>query len=266
VKDKLDLIESRLQTLIEGGINLLLPWSPQQILARLLVEAMQTNLVASPDNQTILAPDTFQVSIHPSRLDYWQDHQNFLENIAQELYQVGTEVGFHFKSRPRLVLVADPARAVNELKVTASIAQPWVKKTSSFMIEQEGSHEEEPSSIPRNAFLIVNGSRHVPLSQTVINIGRRLDNHLVIDDPRVSRNHVQLRAIKGRYILFDLNSTGGTFVNGQRISQYTLNPGDVISLAGFPLIYGQDLATGSLNLPDRQEPGGSDLVTKPLKP
>ena len=78
------------------------------------------------------------------------------------------------------------------------------------------------------------------LTQAVINIGRRLDNTLVVDDPRVSRNHAQIRAIKGRFVLFDLNSTGGTFVNGQRTNQTVLYPGDVISLAGASLIFGQD--------------------------
>lgn len=73
-----------------------------------------------------------------------------------------------------------------------------------------------------------------------MNVGRRLENHLVIDDPRISRNHAQLRAINGRYVLFDLNSTGGSFVNGQRTSQTVLYPGDVISLAGVALIFGQD--------------------------
>jgi pSer/pThr/pTyr-binding forkhead associated (FHA) protein len=75
----------------------------------------------------------------------------------------------------------------------------------------------------------------------VINIGRRLDNHVVIDDPRISRNHAQIREIKGRFVIFDLNSTGGTYVNGDRINQSVLYPGDVISLAGVTLIFGQDL-------------------------
>jgi pSer/pThr/pTyr-binding forkhead associated (FHA) protein len=51
---------------------------------------------------------------------------------------------------------------------------------------------------------------------------------IVIDDPRVSRNHAQLRDT-GRFVLFDLNSTGGP-QNGQRTSQTVLYPGDVISL------------------------------------
>lgn len=95
-------------------------------------------------------------------------------------------------------------------------------------------------SIPENAFLIIEGVKVHSLTEPVVNIGRRLENHLVIDDPRVSRNHAQLRAVKGRFVLFDLNSTGGTFVNGQRTSQTVLYPGDVISLAGVALIFGQD--------------------------
>jgi pSer/pThr/pTyr-binding forkhead associated (FHA) protein len=95
-----------------------------------------------------------------------------------------------------------------------------------------------------------------PLKKSIINIGRRLDNHLVIDDPRVSRNHSQLRAIKGRFVIFDLNSTGGTFVNGQRTSQSVLYPGDVISLAGVPLVFGQD------NPPPRPDLAQTDPLTK----
>ena len=95
-----------------------------------------------------------------------------------------------------------------------------------------------------NAFLIVGAKKIIPINRPVINIGRRLDNQVVIDDPRVSRAHSQLRVTKGRFALFDLNSTGGTFVNGQRINKSILHPGDVISLAGVTLIFGQDLPSG----------------------
>jgi pSer/pThr/pTyr-binding forkhead associated (FHA) protein len=52
--------------------------------------------------------------------------------------------------------------------------------------------------------------------------------------------HAQLRAIRGRYVIFDLGSSGGTFINGVRLGQSTLAPGDVISLAGVNLVFGQD--------------------------
>lgn len=98
---------------------------------------------------------------------------------------------------------------------------------------------DDVSTIPEDAFVIIDGTRVIPLNQAVINIGRRIENTLVVDDPRVSRTHAQMRAINGRYIIFDLNSTGGTFVNGERVKQTVLYPGDVISLAGADLIYGQ---------------------------
>ena len=99
---------------------------------------------------------------------------------------------------------------------------------------------EEIDIIPSNAFFIIEGARFYPLARTVINIGRRLENDLVIDDPRVSRNHAQLRAVEGHYILIDLNSTGGTFVNGTRISETIIYPNDTISLGGVLLIFHQD--------------------------
>jgi len=93
----------------------------------------------------------------------------------------------------------------------------------------------------------------------VLNIGRREDNHLVTDDPRVSRTHAQLRAVRGVYYLFDLNSTGGTFVNGEAVMRWPLKPGDVISLAGFPIIYGQDASPDLPVQPGAQKgmPSGS---------
>jgi pSer/pThr/pTyr-binding forkhead associated (FHA) protein len=97
----------------------------------------------------------------------------------------------------------------------------------------------DTTTIPEEAFLVIDGAKVFPLNSPVINIGRRLENNLVIDDPRVSRTHAQLRAINGRFVLFDLNSTGGTFINGQKVIQSVIYPGDVISLSGVTLVYGQ---------------------------
>lgn len=100
-----------------------------------------------------------------------------------------------------------------------------------------GNYNEK--TIPASAFLIVN-SQIFPLDKELINIGRKLDNHIVIHDPRVSRNHAQLRVMDGQFVVLDLNSTGGTFVNGQRVTKSVLYSGDTISLSGVPLKFVED--------------------------
>jgi pSer/pThr/pTyr-binding forkhead associated (FHA) protein len=104
--------------------------------------------------------------------------------------------------------------------------------------------------IPQNAAFHFESGRTVPLVKLVISIGRQLENQLVLDDPRVSRDHAQLRAVKGEYVLSDLNSSSGTFVNGKRITQCVLYPNDVVSIGGIELTYTQDTSLTRRDLTD----------------
>lgn len=82
--------------------------------------------------------------------------------------------------------------------------------------------------------------REFSISKTLLSIGRGLDNELVIDDPRVSRHHSQITFRHGHYLLRDLRSTNGTFVNGQTIEAVVLASGDVVSIGGFELLFSQE--------------------------
>ena len=105
--------------------------------------------------------------------------------------------------------------------------------------------EGKDDSLPENAFLIIEGTKAIPLNQSTITIGRHQDNMVVIDDPRVSRHHMELRVIQGRFILFDLGSSGGTYINGQRTNQAVIYPGDVISLAGVNITFVRDVSNSN---------------------
>jgi len=115
--------------------------------------------------------------------------------------------------------------------------------------------------IPANSFLVIAGTKAIPLDKTVISIGRSHDNSLVLDDPRVSRHHVENRVIRDHFVLFDLNSSGGTYVNGQRIGQGLLYPGDLISLAGVNLVFMQ-----GTHLPGRGAADGNTMVGPGQRP
>jgi pSer/pThr/pTyr-binding forkhead associated (FHA) protein len=70
------------------------------------------------------------------------------------------------------------------------------------------------------------------LTQTVIRIGRHPENDLRFDlelDRDASSRHAEIRLEEGRYVLTDLGSTNGTFVNGERLTgTRALHDGDVI--------------------------------------
>ena len=71
---------------------------------------------------------------------------------------------------------------LQQIHLSAKISLEHLDQTTDLEIEPEGNG----LSIPANAF-IVNGTEVFPPTQSVINIGRRTDNQLVIDDPRISR-------------------------------------------------------------------------------
>jgi hypothetical protein len=70
-----------------------------------------------------------------------------------------------------------------------------------------------------------------PLEGDQLIIGRDSSNSVAINDAEISRKHSRLSFQGGKYVLEDLGSTNGTFVNGQRLAgPVVLKPGDVVSL------------------------------------
>ena len=70
-----------------------------------------------------------------------------------------------------------------------------------------------------------------PLDGDVVTIGREAENNIVINDAEVSRKHTQFVFQGGKFIVTDMGSTNGTFINGQRLTgQHILTPGEIISL------------------------------------
>jgi hypothetical protein len=233
-------LETRLETLIEGSAARIFPTvQTQHDLAERLVEAMRLGIQTSPNGQ-LTGPNLFILEVHPLQAEGLSANPFLSDGLTRALQEEGDEAGLKFDS-PLAVRVSESAEVVpGEIRVKALHSQAGLTDTTA--IEASPSEGSAWTSIPPNAFLIVDGLQIYPLRQAVVNIGRRADNHLVIEDTRVSRLHAQLRVVSGQFVIFDLESTGGTWVNGERIRQKILQPGDVISLSDLPLIYGQEAA------------------------
>jgi pSer/pThr/pTyr-binding forkhead associated (FHA) protein len=78
-----------------------------------------------------------------------------------------------------------------------------------------------------------------PLDAQEVSIGRDAVNSIAINDAEVSRRHARMELRGSAYVIQDLGSTNGTFINGTRISgMQVLNPGDTVSFGeGIVLVY-----------------------------
>ena len=73
--------------------------------------------------------------------------------------------------------------------------------------------------------------REIPLQKSELIIGRDLNNDIVINDAEVSRRHARLFLQGTSYMLEDLGSTNGSFINGQRLAGPTsIRPGEIVTL------------------------------------
>jgi pSer/pThr/pTyr-binding forkhead associated (FHA) protein len=77
----------------------------------------------------------------------------------------------------------------------------------------------------------------IPLTKPRITLGRHLENDIVFHEDFLSRYHAEIAYEDGKYILYDKNSTSGTFVNGKKIEKCFLNSGDLISFANINIMF-----------------------------
>ena len=234
LEEKLIIIESRLQLFVEGTAERLFAGKPlSEMFAHRLMTAVEEGLHTSNDG-SIAAPERLILCVCPMELDLFHNSR-WLSEIETAFRSIGSEQGIKFPEYGFIQVESREQLLPGEMLVIPYDDTGSISQTSDVAAPESHTHE-----IPGGVFLIVNGTQIIPLDRSVINLGRRPDNHLVIDDGRVSRTHAQIRLVRGQYVVFDLDSRGGTFVNGSRVFQQVLHPGDVISLAGVPIVFGQD--------------------------
>jgi hypothetical protein len=248
----LSRLEARMEALIEGTFARMFAGRvhPRDV-ALQLARALEDSAAAG-------APATrYTVHLHPADAQALLDaHPQLARLLATELLTLAREAHLTLPHPPEVVLLPEPEQRPRALVITYIGSAPSETSTQSLTPLQP----VQAPALPR-AFVILDGARTIPLQHSIVSLGRRFDNHIIVDDPRVSRAHAQLRLRFGHYVVYDLGSTGGTFVNGQRVDECVLRPGDVISLGGVTLIYGED---GPGTAPPRPSRAPEGHGTRPM--
>jgi hypothetical protein len=244
---KIARFEALAERLVEGTFTRLFAGrlSPLEV-ATHLTRAMEDYQVLS-DNGVPQAPTHYWVYLHPDDCDALSIEQPALETeLARYVAELAAQADLALEITPVVHVLPGEGIAPHEVRVTARWMPDEAAQMEKTREMENGKEEEEtgttiaPSGRP---FLILEGRRHVNLLQPTISIGRAVDNDIIIEDPRISRHHAQLRQKYGHYVLYDLGSSGGTQINGYPVDECVLHAGDVISLAGVQIVYSEDPPT-----------------------
>ena len=110
----------------------------------------------------------------------------------------------------------------------------------------------QPSQ-PKGTYWLVGlegNSRRVRLSADgPLLVGRGAHNHLVLNDYRISRQHSRVAHERDGFVVYDLNSANGTFVNGVTVRRQPLKPNDEVRFGphGFRVEFHTEVAVGPVN-------------------
>jgi pSer/pThr/pTyr-binding forkhead associated (FHA) protein len=83
--------------------------------------------------------------------------------------------------------------------------------------------------------------REFSLPRTLVSIGRDPSNDVVLPDAMVSRRHAVIEYRGSQYYIRDCNSSNGSLVNGDRVSERSLRDGDLVAIGTARLLFRDDL-------------------------
>jgi pSer/pThr/pTyr-binding forkhead associated (FHA) protein len=125
------------------------------------------------------------------------------------------------------------------------------EKTSVFRADFAAEGQEPPASEPAvagvdalpvgSALLVVKrgpnaGSRFL-LDRDTTSAGRHPDSDIFLDDVTVSRRHAEFRREGGEFVVIDVGSLNGTYVNREPVDQAVLAGGDEVQIGKFRLVF-----------------------------
>ena len=248
----IDRIERAASRVLEGWTARLFRTRLQPVqIAKRLIRAMEAHQTISLAKTFV--PNSYVVSLAPADHAQFEPYRRSLErDLAEAVLGAARDRSFTLLAFPTVELERDDDVPRGDVRVSCALVDAsgdemtpdspelgHVAAGQTMILDREALLRERPRA--PTAFLEVPlERRRVALGPSPLAIGRDPENDLVLDDRRVSRRHAEVRLRLGRYTLYDLGSTNGTFVNGKRVAEVVLSDDDRVVIGGTEIVVRQE--------------------------
>lgn len=211
-------IEQKLEKIVEGTFTRVFPSSVKPIeLGKRIRRVLEDKKTIGVQGQIII-PNRYVISLSPKDLENIESIQESIQReISSSIRDHANDENYHFQGT-----------------LTVEILSNSSLKTGS--IEVDGLFEENKGGFPPGSLIDENGKRLI-ITEQKLSIGRDTKSTMQVVDVEVSRNHAEIRLLNTSFVLIDLQSTNGTFVNGQRVQEHTLQNFDQIKIGSTILLF-----------------------------
>ena len=232
---------------VEGSLRRVFPTQLQPVqIAKAAARAMEDAQVVGIGGVEV--PNRYEVRLAPEDFERFGDYRTTLvRGLEKYLADYAADRGLNPVGPTQVEVASDPDVRPGSVRVRARFVD--IEPERQVVLEQavEGTRALRlaPLAAPRPAESTVlaledgDGRRtQLDPEQGVVRLGRALDNDVVLADTRVSRYHAQLRWDGRRWLVWDLQSTNGTFVGAKRVAgePLPLSRGSTLRLGEYPLL------------------------------
>jgi hypothetical protein len=234
-------IEQKLEGLFEGTFSKAFKSSVQPIeIARKLAKEMSDSKTVSISRTYV--PNQYTVYLSPQdrqQFEGWEDAAR--KELSDYLLQYARDEGLSLTTRPTVEFATDDRLGVGEFGIQAMLikgpedeqSEPQQADFGHTMVyspSKDARRLEEPAADTRQRAMLVGAGKRTVLSGSRVLLGRSRDCDIQLDDPNTSRRHAEVRREGNAWVVADLGSTNGIKVNGSRVAEAELHPGDEVTL------------------------------------
>ena len=216
----LDRFEQRVDKMVNGAFAKAFKSEVQPVeIAAAMQKEMDERAAVVSRSRTVV-PNDFDVFLAHDDFERLSAYSDTLTTeLAGMAREHATEQRYSFLGPVSVTLHEDEDLSTGMLRVSSQV---------------EATASSAPHQRPR--LVATNGAQEIPLTGSVTKLGRGNDVDIRLEDPGVSRHHAEV-IVGEPSLLQDLNSTNGTFLDGNRVTRAELTDGSVIRLGSTELVY-----------------------------